>query len=427
MQLPGRLETPQQLLRMARGGKLEVPVKLVKQTDELKGNITVGVVGLPQRINQNNPGIAPDAEGKLQLDLQADVVAGRYTIFFRGDADIQQFRRRPELEDRAKEDRDRIIKVQQELEQAYQKSTQGRQQAERDHQQATQEQTNTNNEKNRLAQVAAQAEQQSQQAAVQADQAKQAHDQAVKLKTEAEAKVSEASDEDAKKAAEEQLRQADQQVTQAKTNLDAATKQAQEKAAAAKQAADDAAAAAKKSEEAVAKTKQAELAKQKAMEAETAARQDRDQGNQVRQQADQAVQRVASITRQHAIKAAIHSPALTLEIVPYPCDVKLSSDRLTVRAGEEAELAASVEREFDFTGEVTFAIQPPSGVGGWSLSQNAKIEREKDDGKFTLRIDQSAPPGEHQGELVVRMQFNNRPLEQRMPIHVKVEPKPPSP
>jgi hypothetical protein len=354
MQLPGRLETPEPMLRMARGGKLEVPVKLVKQTDELKGNVTVGVVGLPQRINQNNPGVAPDGEGKLQLDLQQDVVAGRYTVFLRGEADIQQFRRRPELEDRAKEDRERIIKVQQELEQEYQKSTQARQKAEQEFQQATQQQNNANNEKNRLAQVAAQAKPPSEQAVA------------------------------------------------------------------------EAAAAEKKYQEAVEKTKQAELAKQNAMEAETKARQDRDQGNQVRQQAEQALQQASNITRQRAIKAPIYSAPLTLEIVPYPCDVKLSSDRLTIRAGEESELAVIVKRDFDFKDELTFAIQPPAGVGGWSLSQNAKIERDKNDGKFALRIDQNAPPGQYEAELIIRMQFNGRTLEQRLPIHLKIEPKLPS-
>ncbi|MCA9269185.1 MAG: hypothetical protein KDA41_11975, partial [Planctomycetales bacterium] len=234
--LPARVEASQTDLRMARGGKLTIPLKLAKQTD-WKGNIPVAVVGLPPGINKNTTNVSESGnEGKIELDIQQNAAPGRYTVFLRGDAEID-YRRRADLADRALADRDRINQVKQELEKEYQTAVGQRQTAERTQQQAVQTQNTATNEKNQADQTAQQTQQQAQQTAKQAADAQTAAQEAAKRKTEGEAKLKAATDDNGRNQAQTELNALTQAAQSAQTAFENADRQAKEAATAAAQAA----------------------------------------------------------------------------------------------------------------------------------------------------------------------------------------------
>lgn len=420
LQMPARIEVTQTTLRMSRGGKLEIPVKFQKLKSDFNGNVQASFIALPPRINQANVNMGSGTpEGKIALDIPQDLLPGRYTMFLRGETDLN-YRRREDLMERAKTDRERIVKLAQELTQAYQKSQQDRQKAEQTYQTALPMQTNANADKTKTAQAAQQAQQTADQAATAANQAKQALDSANQKKADAEKKLAETADDNPKAAAQTELDAATKQATDAQTAYDKAAKAAEDAVTKAKQAADAAKAADEKATTATAAVTAADEARKKAQAAEAQAKTDRDMGEQKRQEIENVMRQAENIARQQPVKTPVHSNAFVVEVTPMPGQLKLSSDQVTVTAGQAADLTATVQREFDFKGEITFTVQPPSGASGWQLAQNAKIEKDKNDGQFQLKADANAKPGEYLSQFVARMQFNNRQVEYRMPLKVTV-------
>ncbi|MFT5527545.1 MAG: hypothetical protein ACI9HK_005527 [Pirellulaceae bacterium] len=248
-------------------------------------------------------------------------------------------------------------------------------------------------------------------------------DQATKEKTDAEGKVNATTDEATKAQAETQLQQAIQKLQTAQTNLDKEKKASDESL---KKSAE----AAVKLAEMETKLKQANDDVQKktqantlATENETKAREAKTLGDTKKREVDTELSRATNVARQKKVKVPVHSKTISFEVVAFPAEVKLNSAEITITAGESHEIVVDCKREFDFKDEVTFSLQTPNGAGSWQLP-NAKIEKDKNQGKFDLQVSKTSKAGEFTAELVVRMRFNNRQLEDRVPLKVTVLPAP---
>jgi len=422
--LPGRLEPPEQKVwRMARGGKLELPFRLVKQEGELKGNVELSAVGLPPdnsvragRVNVT----ASKPDGKLTLDVNTNAPLGRFSLFARGKFNMD-YQRGVALHEQAKTDKERLDKLVKEFRDTYREAQQERQKADRAAQTAQQDRNNAENARGTAQQQAKQAAEQAAQYAQKVDEAQKKADEAAKQAADLTAKVEQAGDDAAREAAESAANQAQQQAEQLASAAEAAAKQAKEFQARSKEAAEGLAKAETALKEAEQKLTAAEKAKQQAQETEAAAKQDADTAQRLQREAQDRERRYNGIARKQQIEAYLHSPPVTVEIVPFPATVELEPEELTLRAGESAEFTATAKREFGFEDDIDFQLQSPSGVGGLGL-KNDKIEKNKSEGKLTLTTSKNSQPGTHTAELRIRMRFNNRNLEDRRPLKLTILP-----
>lgn len=115
-------------LRMARGGKLSIPVKLTRTTG-FKGDVKLQAVGLHRQMRLPEFTIDGMATSKeVSLDIEPTVPIGAMSFFLRGEATVSYIRN-PERAKQAVEDKKRIDALAAELATAVQKATQARQEA----------------------------------------------------------------------------------------------------------------------------------------------------------------------------------------------------------------------------------------------------------------------------------------------------------
>jgi hypothetical protein len=420
----GRLEpTEQKVWRMARGGKLAIPLKFTKLRDDFKGTISMGAIDLPEnnRIRAPMVNLSPGSTGKLELDVQPDATAGMFTLVARGEAEID-YRRNLDLAEQAAADRKRIDEVAKEIQAAFQQSQKDRQAAEG--------QLNASQQKrNRSEQLRNQAQQRLDQATAADKQAAQrvatAQEQVAAMEkrvTEVKALVAAAGDENAKQQAEAQLRQAMQQLEQAQTQFEQLQTQQTETARQLVEATGDLGKAVAELKTSEAQLLAATETRAKSMEAEQAAQADVQLSQRMQQEATSVLNRNNGVARQQKLRLSAHSDPIRVEIVPYPIRVKLNAMPLTLKAGETIQFAPSVVREFDFDGEVTFQLQ---GVNGLRFEQADRISKGKDRAALPILVDRNAPVGEHELTFIIRMNFNGRGLEQRERVKLTIQPAPP--
>ena len=421
--MPGHIETAATELKMARGGKLEVPFKFVK-AGEFSGGIAVFPSGLPQQISRNNINLQPDgAEAKMNLDIQQTCEPGRYSFFVRSDLDVD-FKRYPEIMDAAKQDQDRIGKLFNELQQALQKATQARQQADQAFQQTTNLRNTSTSQRDQKKQVFAQMDQQLAEATKQDDAAKKNVEDASKNVAQAKATLDAAKDDAEKQAAQAVLTQREQQL-QAANTAQAATAQRLQQITTTHTAAKTALEEAEKVlADAEKKLQEAEQTKKTAAEQEKTSQTDRDMAQQRKNEVDQRVQQANQTTQQRKVKAYAYSPMITIEVVPYPIALELEKPNYEIVAGDKAEIVVTSKREFEAEDEIRFQIRPPNGVGGWSLSQNPMINKSENQGKFELSLNKDAKPGEYAAELQATYRFNNRQVTELIPLQVIIKAAP---
>ena len=139
LSIPCHLEPAEKKVwRMARGGKLSIPLKLVISDKEFKGSVNnVSPVGLPAVIRANPITMqASKPDGKFELDIDQRVVPGRMTVFARGEVDLD-YRHNLEALELATKDKERIEKLSKELAEVYKKASAAKQQGDRDAQNGT--------------------------------------------------------------------------------------------------------------------------------------------------------------------------------------------------------------------------------------------------------------------------------------------------
>lgn len=418
---PARVEQVHpQVWRTARGGKLEIPVRLVKQNDKFNGSVSLRPVGLPERVRRQDVTVSTGGEAKYVMNVDVNAEAGRFTILLRGPANVQQ-RRHEDLAKRAKEAQERITKLFQESEKTLREATQARSQAEQEARQMVQARDNARRAMDAAKQAAAKADGEAKQLAAAAEQkrkvAREAAGRAKDLLAVA-AKASEGTKQAAQKAADEAKQQAEQRESEA----DAARKQADEAAARAKKSAEQLTEATNALTEAEKQVEQSEKAKKLAIAAEQQAKTDREAADQARREAEQERRRWEQIARPRTVRVPIYSDPIAIEVAEYPLALKLGAPRYTVTAGETVELVVELKRDFGFEGDVQLRLDPPSGVGGLRFEPTDRIAKNQSRAGLKLATDRNTKPGEHTIELIARFNYNGRNIDMPTTFELQVEP-----
>ena len=418
-------ESQKQIWRMSRGGKLEIPVKLVKHDANFGGNVNLKVIGRPPGMTGGDLGLGGgNLEGKVALDINQEVVPGKFTLHLRGDHELD-YRRNVIDSEQADKDKTRIAQLLQQSEQAMQQAQQAKQQADSLAQQMQSQRDQTREAFNRQQQQAKQFEGEAKQLADKSIAAKKVLDDATKLAADAAAAVAAAPDDNAKQTAQTAAQQAAQQATQAKGEFDNTERQSQEKATQLKTATDELAKTKTAMEEAEKKHTDALAAKEQMTKAEEQSRKDRELAQQVNREAEESANRWRNIAQPARFRVPIQSTPITIEVVPYPATIKLTPSATTVKAGEEVKLVVEAQREFGFMEEITFSIRPPEGFQNPPYFEPLnKIEKGQNAATLPLKIQPTTKPGEYTFEVRIAMNFNGRSLETQQPLKLVIEPKP---
>ncbi len=368
----GRLETTQRSFKISRGGKVKVPLKFANKLTSFKGTLSVSAVNPPNRVTARAITMSANKQMDFELDLLQDVKPGKYTLFFRGEGDVD-FEREKEMFDRVTADQKRIGQLSQKATADYRTATSAKRTADQ-----ALSRINSQYNTNRSAQ---------QRAAQAASNSRKAL-----AKAQAQAK---------------------------KDNSDAARAALAKVQAQAKQTAD----ALKKADDVLKKsTMELETAKAKQVEAqkaEAAAKLHSDKGVALKREVDQQLNRARSIARKVKLKIPVHSDPITLEVVAMPVLYKSPAKELQVTQGTGVDATFTLQREFDFKGDVDIQLQSPVG-SRLRFEKNAKIAGGAASGNVKIIADKNLQPGEYDCEWIVRTRINNRSLEDRLPLKVKV-------
>ncbi len=410
--------------RTARGGKLEIPVKLNKLRDDYSGNASAMVLGMPREIAAPNASIPVGGQGVVKIDVNTTAPAGRYTFHLRADAQVDH-ERLPDYFKQVEEDRQRIIKTVTEV--AREASDAARQRATIDRQLQTAATNITTANRNLNAAATARKAAMQKLTTAKAELKKREAELAAANKTLEEAKKKLAGADDASKAA---LTNEVAQKTQAAGQKQTATQQA----ATAVKAAEAALATSEKDHESkAAALKEANDQRAKLQQdRETALAKEQEtaklktQGDALRREIDTLYNQVRNVAQKRKVKTFVYSPCIEIDIAPFPATVSLDKQELTLQAGgEKVLLQATVKREFGFDGDVTFRLTPPPGVGGMKLTANSKIAKGQNSTRLELAAADYTKPGEYEATLVCQMRFNNRTLDDPRKIKLVIKPAPP--
>jgi hypothetical protein len=319
-------------LRMVRGGKLKLPVKLLKQADVKdldKAQVKVLAGGLPGK-NNEKPIAAKELtltlakpDGELELDITEKAPLGALTFHLTGDVDVS-YVRNPERVKKAQDEQKRIDAVAAELAAEAKKSAEEKSKAEKE---------------------AAEA-----QAAV------------AKLKAGglAEAPVKEAEDK------------------------------------------------AKAADEAKAKAIEADKKLQDLVKAADAAK---------KEWADE-LKKASEAAKEKKIKVWFASLSVPLEVVASPVTLKTAADAVTIKAGEKAEVAVDVVREFGFADEVKLEMSggnvPVKVAAVTAAGNQAQVP-------VVLTTDKGAKPGTYTLTLRGSLKFNAKALTVDKTLQVTIE------
>jgi len=375
------------VLETSRGGVIKIPYAL-KKLEGTAGNLIGFPVDFPPNTNAQQVNIGGNEKGEFEMRFQANTVPGTYSFYLAGFNQGLQYKRNPELAQKAKVRQERIAKIASEAQETVQQSMQ-------DNQQKTTEFTLATNELNQTNT----ASQQAVQKAAAANAAMTQIETALKQKTE----------QSAADPANETLKQ---QLIQAQTAFDAA-----------KKAADDAtiasAEATKKQEDATAKKMAAEDARTKAQMELQVAQQFQQRAQQEKQKADQFANQKQNEANARAFNVNVPSNSLTVKVVEFPMSVDAMPEALTINQGEKGEVIVRISRQYDFTGAINVQGQLPGGVGGISIPA-ANIPENQPEAKYEITVGPTATVGEHALNVRLQMNFNGQNLVMERPMKLTV-------
>ncbi|HQX49978.1 MAG TPA: hypothetical protein PLR25_08725 [Planctomycetaceae bacterium] len=374
-------------LETSRGGILKIPYT-VKRLEGTAGNIIGFPIDFPPNTTAQQVNIAANETGEFELRFLATAIPGTYSIYLAGFSQGMQYKRNPELAERAKTRQERIAKILMDTQQKFQDAQKDSQQKTTEATQAAAALTPANTQK------------------TQADQKTAA---ALTALTPAAVALKQKTEQSAADPANEVLKQ---QLAQAQTAFDAAKKVAEDAVTAAAEAA-------KNQEEATAKKTAADEARAKAAADLQAAQQFQQQAQQEKQRADQFASQKQNEANPRGINVNVPSNSLTIKIVELPITVESLPDALTINQGEKAEVVVKVSRQYEFTGAISVQSQLPSGVGGISIP-NTNIPDNQPEAKYEITAQPTATVGEHTLNIRFQMNFNgqNLVLERQMKLTV---------
>lgn len=375
------------MLETSRGGILKIPYA-VKRLEGSAGNLIGFPIDFPPNTTAPQVNIAGNEKGEFELRFLATTVRGTYSFYLAGFNQGMQYKRNPELAEKAKARQERIARILMDAQAAAQKATQ-------DNQLRVTEFNESNTELTQATTAKTQADQKSTTANTALTQA----EAALKLKTE-------------QSAADPANETHKQQLVQTQTAFDAAKKNAEDAAAAAVEAA-------KKHEEATAKKALAEDARTKAQMDLQAATQFQTKAQQEKQRADQFANQKQNEANPRGINVNVPSNSLTIKVVEFPMKVEAMPETLTINQGEKAEVVVKISRQYEFTGAINVQSQLPGGVGGISISV-ANIPENQPEVKYEITVAPTATVGEHILNVRLQMNFNGQNLVVERPMKLTV-------
>ncbi|MDA1229760.1 MAG: hypothetical protein O2856_03210 [Planctomycetota bacterium] len=375
------------MLETSRGGVLKIPYA-VKRLEGTAGNLIGFPIDFPPNTTAPQVNIAANEKGEFEMRFLATTVPGTYSFYLAGFNQGMQYKRNPELAEKAKARQERIAKILMDAQAAAQKATQ-------DNQLRVTEFTQSNTELTQATTAKTQADQKSTTANTALTQA----EAALKLKTE----------QSAADPANETLKQ---QLVLAQTAFDAAKKVADDAAIAAVEAV-------KKQEEATAKKTAAEEARTQAQMDLQVATQFQTKAQQEKQRADQFANQKQNEANPRGINVNVPSNSLTIKVVEFPMKVDAIPETLTINQGEKAEVVVKVSRQYEFTGAISVQSQLPGGVGGISIP-GANIPENQPEVKYEITVAPTATVGEHTLNVRLQMNFNGQNLVIERPMKLTV-------
>ncbi len=99
------------------------------------------------------------------------------------------------------------------------------------------------------------------------------------------------------------------------------------------------------------------------------------------------------------------STPVRLKVVASPVTLKLSAPP-KLKQGDKTEVAATIEKKFDFDDRVDVTVELPGGVTGIT-AKPLNIDKGKTDGKLELQLAANATPGTHVLKIRTKLKFNN--------------------
>lgn len=328
-----------------------VPVKLTKRNgfDE---NVTLTFVGTPQNAQvENKPINKGAADGVYRIFLPNNVPVGTYTLYMKGTAPVQ-YRRRPELADKAKAALDQSVAT----------ATQ-----------ATEALTKANADKDAAAKKATETDAAFKKATTDKDAAvKKVAETTEAVKKATEAKDKAATDAD-KEATAKALTAAQEEAKKAADALAVA-----EKALAGSDVANKAAIAAKTKTEADAK---AADDKNKAALADKAAK-------------EKALNDANTATKANAVNVFTPSTPIVITVKPNAVNVTTApANGGAIKRGDKVEVKVTIQRVNNFAGPVTLELVPPPGVAGLA-AEKVVIPADKAEGTIIVTATGDATEGQ---------------------------------
>jgi hypothetical protein len=320
--------------RMARGGKLKIPVKLVKNADAKdldKAQVKVVTSGLPGKQNEK-PIAAKELtlslakpDGELELDVTDKAPLGPMTFHLIGDVDIA-YVRNPERLKRAQDEQKRVDGV--------------------------------------AAEIAA----------------------------------------DAKKAAEEKAK---------------AEKDAQEAAGAVAKLKGATGAAEAQLKEAEEKAKAADESKAKALDADKKLQELAKAADAAKKEWADELKKATDAAKEKKVKVWFSSLSIGLDVLAAPVTLKPAAESVTLKAGDKAELAIEVVREFGFADEVKLELTGASGPV--KLAAAVTVPAGQAQAPVVFTADKGAKPGTYTVTLRGSLKFNTKPATVDQAVKVVVE------
>jgi hypothetical protein len=377
--------------RTSVGGKLTIPVQLARH-GELKGDLGLTAIGLPDKVKSQAPTFKPDgqtAQVELTLDA-ADIKPGRYSVFLRG-AVKTAHARNPEAVVAAQAERTRFDEVLKQLAAEVTAAAEGVAQTQQAATQRAEELTRMDAARQAADQLLASAAEQLNQASAQLALLQQA-------------------DSTAQGNSASEIGALVQQIT-------AAANQAGEQLQLARTGAgalQERLAAARSQLEAT----QADVAKAEALHKEKTERQARAQ--EYVKQLDQRLAEAQKNFGPQEVTEFVNSPSFTVEIAAVPIAVATPASSIALARGGATEIALGIERKFGFAESITITPELPADLADVTAEPLA-VAADQSTGSLKFTVGQNAAAGQHTVKLRVNLKFNGVDVVDTIPVTVTIQ------
>ena len=378
-----------QVLETSLGGKLEVPVKLVRG-EGLAGDLKFVSTGVPGEVKPADLTVKAAAkEAKLAVSItNAKAKPGLYTFYLRADSKVKRPRNKSAIAT-AEEQQKHLDGLLKGTAEETKKVTAEKDAAVKQSQQDDQLVKTAQQKRETMAKAVAAAEAVVKQATDKRDKAQKAADQ-----DKDNAGLAEAA-----KVANTELEAGNTKLTAAKKALETA-----------------------QTELSQAETK-AKASTEKKTTSEATFKTHTDRVKRITDAKKAADKKVADVKKANAAKdvnVAIVSTPIKLRVVASPIGIKLNAEQAQVKAAEKVQVKIALERKYGFAEPVELTLSLPKGVAGISA---AKVTIAKDKNEATLEIatTEKATPGAHAVTVQAAGTFNKIKVAASGALNLTVE------